>query len=67
MDRFTFRIVNIADIATATGLDAAQITLGTELDGSVTVALPTLTATQSADLKALFTDRGLIEDTGAAS
>ena len=67
MEHFTFRQINVADVAAATGLDATQITLGTELDGSVTVALPTLTATQRAGLKALFTGRGLIEDTRAAS
>lgn len=66
MVSYTFRAINISDIANATGLNATQVSLVTELDGRVTVEVPNLTATQSAALKAVFTARGLIEDNVAS-
>ena len=62
MERFVFGPINLADIAAAVGKDAIELRLTTEADGTVTFDTPDLTAAERAALRALFTNRGYVED-----
>ena len=62
MPNFAFRQLNLSDVAAALGKATTEITLSTSEDGVITVALPSISASQKADLKALFESRGFVED-----
>lgn len=64
MERFIFRPVNLTDIATAVGKNSVEIRLTSNPDGTVEIETPTLTETKRSALRALFTSRGLVEETG---
>ena len=64
MERFTFRSMNLADIAAAVGKPATAMRLTTNADGSIEIETPDLTAAKRSQLLELFTSRGFVEDTG---
>ncbi len=63
MEKFSFRRIRPVDIAAAIGKLPHEVRLTEYPDGSYTVEVPDLTATQRVALKSLFTGRGFIEDT----
>ena len=62
MPNFAFRQLNLSDVAAALGKTTTEITLSTSEDGVITVTVPSISASQEADLKALFESRGFVED-----
>ena len=62
MERFVFRPINLADIASTVGKDATELRLTTEDGGVVAVDAPDLTVAERAALRFLFTNRGYVED-----
>ena len=63
MERFVFRPINLVDIASTLGIDAAGLRLTSNADGVVEVDTPNLTAAKRSALRSLFTTRGYVEDT----
>ncbi len=61
MERFLFRPINLADIASATGKNTTDLRV-TITDGFFAVDAPDLTVAEQAALRALFTSRGYVED-----
>ncbi len=63
MEKFVFRRIRPVDIAAAIGKPSGQVRLTEYPDGSYTVEVPDLTATERVALKSLFTGHGFIEAT----
>ena len=64
MERFKYRPINLSDIATAVGQNPLDMRLTENADGTIEIETPDLTATKRSQLRALFTSRGFVEDTG---
>ena len=71
MEHFVFRPINLADIAAAVRKNTTELRLTTGPDGPdgpsgeggvVAVDTPDLTVAERAALRALFTNRGYVED-----
>lgn len=62
MERFTFRPINLADIAETVGENTIDLRLTTSVDGVVAIDTPNLTVAERAALRSLFTNRGYVED-----
>lgn len=67
MPSFTYRQLNLTDIAEALGKTTSEITLTTSEDGVITVTVPSIGVSQKAILKAFFESRGFVEDPAAIS
>ncbi len=64
MERFIFRPITPVDIAATVGKKATDIHLTQDQNGTIEIETPNLTAAKRTQLRALFTTRGLVEDTG---